>query len=169
MNNGPLFHTAYLNSNLDTFKFVIPGQSAGSVVKYYIAAQDSLGNFVATKPSGGRGLNPPGTTPPDSMLTYNVVTGIAGNTDPYVYSLEQNYPNPFNPVTSIHYQLAEDVQVSLKVYDVTGKEIATLVNRKQNAGNHTIEWNASQYSSGVYFYRLTAGKFTEIRKMILIK
>ncbi len=169
VNNGPLFHTTYVNSNLDTFKFVVPGQSAGSVVKYYIAAQDSLGNFVTTKPSGGRGLNPPGSTPPDSMLTYNVVTGIAGNTEPYVYSLEQNYPNPFNPVTSIHYQLAEDVNVSLKVYDVTGKEIATLVNRKQNAGNHTIEWNASQYSSGVYFYRLTAGKFTEIRKMILIK
>lgn len=169
VNNGSFNYINYNSYNLDTFKFTIPGQIAGANVKYYIAAQDSLGKFVVTKPSRGRGLNPPGTIQPDSLLSYTVITGIASNNEPLKYSLEQNYPNPFNPVTSINYQLAKNSEVILKVFDITGKEITTLVNQKQNAGYYKIEWDASQFSSGVYFYRLTASGFNEIKKMILLK
>jgi|WetSurMetagenome_2_1015567.scaffolds.fasta_scaffold11706_3 hypothetical protein len=169
VNNGPLNFINFNYYNLDTFKFSIPGQSAGASVKYYIAAQDSLGKFVVTKPARGRGLNPPGTIEPDSMMNYAVITGIASNNEPVKYSLEQNYPNPFNPVTSINYQLARNSEVSLKVFDITGKEIAMLVNQKQNAGSYKVEWDASQFSSGVYFYKLIADTFSETKKMILLK
>lgn len=169
VNNGPLNFVNYNYNNLDTFKFTIPGQNSGATVKYYIAAQDSLNKFVVTKPSRGRGLNPPGTIEPDSMLMYTVITGIASNNEPLKYSLEQNYPNPFNPVTYIKYQLAKSSEVKLKVFDISGREIAVLVNQVQNEGQYKVEWNASQFSSGVYFYKLTAGDFSEVKKMILIK
>ncbi|MCU0372201.1 MAG: M20/M25/M40 family metallo-hydrolase [Ignavibacteria bacterium] len=169
VNNGPLNYVIYNYNNLDTFKFTIPGQSAGSTVKYYIAAQDSLGNFVVTKPSRGRGINPPGTTEPDSMINYTVITGIASVNETLVYSLEQNYPNPFNPATSINYQLAANSYVSLKIFDVTGREVAVLVNAKQAAGFYKVEWDASKFSSGVYFYKLVTDNYINTKKMMLIK
>jgi len=169
VNNGPLNFVNYNYFNLDTFKFTIPGQIAGASVKYYIAAQDSLGKFVVTKPSRGRGINPPGTIEPDSMINFSVLTGIANNTEPVKYSLEQNYPNPFNPVTSVSYQLAKNGKVSLIVFDITGKEIDVLVNQNQNAGYYKIQWNASQFSSGVYFYKLITDNYIETKKMILLK
>ena len=85
------------------------------------------------------------------------------------YRLEQNYPNPFNPSTTINYNLPVQQHVSLKVYDVLGNEIATLINVEQNAGSHSIDFNASQLGSGVYFYRLETGNFAETKSMILIK
>jgi len=88
---------------------------------------------------------------------------------PENFSLYQNYPNPFNPVTNIKYQIANNKFVSLKVFDVLGKEIETLVNEKQSAGTYEVNWNASQYPSGVYFYRLDANGFTDTKKMILLK
>ncbi len=93
---------------------------------------------------------------------------------PAVYSLEQNYPNPFNPSTQINFSLAVDSRVSLKVFDVLGRQVAELVNNNLTAGQHNINFNASNLSSGVYFYRLEAkgvnGKnFTSIKKMILTK
>jgi hypothetical protein len=85
------------------------------------------------------------------------------------YELAQNYPNPFNPVTMIRYQIPTAETVSLKVYDVLGKEVATLVSGRQEAGNYAVPFNASGLSSGVYFYRLQAGSFVETRKMMLVK
>jgi hypothetical protein len=169
VNNGSMNFVNYNYYNLDTFKFTIPGQSAGSSVKYYIAAQDSLGRFIATKPSRGRGINPPGTVEPDSLISYSVITGIASNNRNLKYSLEQNYPNPFNITTTINYHLANNSNVSLKVFDITGKEIAVLVNKKQNTGNHKVEWDASQFSSGVYFYKLTTDNYIDTKKMLMIK
>tara|TARA_Y100001935_G_scaffold223573_1_gene199125 strand:- start:23709 stop:26729 length:3021 start_codon:yes stop_codon:yes gene_type:complete len=83
--------------------------------------------------------------------------------------LNQNYPNPFNPSTNISYQLPEHGRVRLTVFDALGREIATLVNGLQNAGNHSVTFDASGLSSGIYFYRLETGNFSTIKKMMLIK
>ena len=88
---------------------------------------------------------------------------------PTTYSLSQNYPNPFNPSTIIKYQLADASQVSLKVYDVMGREVATLVNSYQNKGSYDVTFNATGLSSGIYFYRLNAGGQQFINKMLLMK
>jgi len=85
------------------------------------------------------------------------------------FELAQNYPNPFNPTTTIRYQIPTAETVSLKVYDVLGKEVATLVSGRQEAGNYAVPFNASGLSSGMYFYRLQAGSFVETRKMMLVK
>ena len=88
---------------------------------------------------------------------------------PVEYSLEQNYPNPFNPTTQINYSIRETGLVQLKIYDILGKEVATLVNENKEAGNYSIDFNASELPSGVYIYQLTTPGFTQARKMILAK
>jgi len=99
-----------------------------------------------------------------------IVTGIEDEiTLPISYSLNQNYPNPFNPVTTIKYQIPELSFVTLKVYDVLGNEIATLVNDEKPAGSYEVEFDGTELTSGVYFYRLLAGSFVETKKMILMK
>ncbi len=85
------------------------------------------------------------------------------------YALMQNYPNPFNPTTMIKYNLKETGLVTVKVYDVLGREAATLVNEVQNAGLHTFNFNASHLSSGVYLYQIQSGDFTAVKKMMLVK
>jgi len=80
-----------------------------------------------------------------------------------------NYPNPLNPTTQILYNLPQDCFVTLKVYDISGRQVATLVNSKQSAGNHRIEWDGSNYASGIYFYKLTAGQQTFVKRMTLLK
>jgi hypothetical protein len=85
------------------------------------------------------------------------------------FSLEQNYPNPFNPSTKISYRLPENNFVTLKVYDVLGNEITTLVNEEKSAGNYEVNFNAASLSSGIYSYKLTAGNSSEAKKMILMK
>ncbi len=88
---------------------------------------------------------------------------------PEQYSLGQNYPNPFNPVTVIGYRLSAVSEVELSVYNLIGQKVATLVSEKQNTGSYKVEWDASGFSSGVYYYRITAGSYFEVKKMILIK
>jgi len=95
-------------------------------------------------------------------------------TIPDVFALEQNYPNPFNPSTKIDFSLAVDSKVNLKVFDVLGQEVATLVNTDLVAGIHNVEFNAVSINSGVYFYRIEATgidgtNFTNVKKMILTK
>ena len=91
------------------------------------------------------------------------------NSSPGTYSLEQNYPNPFNPATQIRFTAAHDGFVSLKVYDVLGKEVATLVGAEKTAGSYSVRWDAGNFPSGVYFYRLKTGEFTDTKKLILMK
>ncbi|MCI0449727.1 MAG: T9SS type A sorting domain-containing protein [Chlorobi bacterium] len=88
---------------------------------------------------------------------------------PNDYRLHQNYPNPFNPVTYIKFGMPKNSLVKLVIYDVLGSEIAVLVNEKLTAGEYGVDWDASKYPSGVYFYRLFAGDYTQTKKMVLIK
>ena len=91
------------------------------------------------------------------------------STRPDHYALDQNYPNPFNPTTSIQYQLCEDGFVMLKVYDILGREVTTLVNEQQRAGYYKTSFRPSRLASGVYFYRLQVGSFVDTKKLLLVK
>lgn len=91
------------------------------------------------------------------------------STRPDHYALDQNYPNPFNPTTSIQYQLREDGFVLLKVYDILGREVTTLVNEQQRAGYYKTSFRPSRLASGVYFYRLQVGSFVDTKKLLLVK
>ncbi|MBK7500068.1 MAG: T9SS type A sorting domain-containing protein [Ignavibacteriales bacterium] len=102
----------------------------------------------------------------DTTLT-NV--GDENNSIPTVYRLEQNYPNPFNPTTKIKWQSPSAGYQTLKIYDVLGNEVATLVNEYKNAGSYEVNFDASKVSSGIYFYQLQAGSFIETKKMLLLK
>lgn len=88
---------------------------------------------------------------------------------PQSYSLSQNYPNPFNPSTNIKFQLPGQSFVNIIIFDNLGREISTLVNQELNAGTYKVSWTATNFPSGVYFYKLTAGSYSETKKMILLK
>lgn len=114
-----------------------------------------------------------GTPNSDTLITikYSQITGI-GNYNNHIseYNLYQNYPNPFNPISIIKYQIAKSSFVDLKIYDVLGKEIATLVNKKQNAGVYEVEFNGEKLPSGIYFYSLYIdNNLINTRKMLLVK
>lgn len=103
---------------------------------------------------------------------YGIVTPVEKDENtvhPEKYALEQNYPNPFNPSTTISYSIPENSFVTLKVYDLIGREVASLVNDNQIAGNYKVSFNASRLPSGVYIYKLNAGKFSQSKKLSLIK
>ncbi|MFA7360656.1 MAG: M20/M25/M40 family metallo-hydrolase [Candidatus Kapaibacterium sp.] len=296
------------------YKFMIPGQTTGTKVSYYIAAQDSSGGLTVTSPIGGSGVNPPGSTPPDTVHVYyvlksntfvsttvpkvipanssvrdsiyigqegkikdirvtlninhpnnsevmvvlrkgsevllsligiNLCSGsnfintnfsdtallaISQGTAPYTgyfkgrdtlsrfkninmqgnwiltvydsdpavtgtligwgltiayentvpvilesetvpdkYELIQNYPNPYNPYTKIRFVLPKQGLVTLKIFDILGREVCTLVNEVKQAGTYTVEFNGSGLTSGVYFYRIESGKFSDVKRMVLIK
>jgi len=107
----------------------------------------------------------------DAMYFYysNFVTGINQNKLDVLNFSYQNYPNPFNPTTTITYSLPKSSLVTLKIYDILGKEVATLVNEEKQSGTYHAVWNAREAASGVYFYKLTAGEYSKVNKMILIK
>jgi hypothetical protein len=88
---------------------------------------------------------------------------------PKTYNLYENYPNPFNPETKIKFDLPIDNYVMIKVYNILGKEIYTLVNDFKQAGRYLVSFNGSNLSSGIYYYKITAGNFEQVKKMILIK
>ena len=105
----------------------------------------------------------------DFLGTYNYSNIIEVYIAPASFALLQNYPNPFNPSTRISYQLPINSFVTLKVFDVVGNEIATLVNEEKSAGEYKVDFDASKIGSGIYFYTLSAGEFLQTKKMILIK
>jgi hypothetical protein len=107
------------------------------------------------------------------VINQNYLIGInkIENEVPKYYSLYQNYPNPFNPSTKIKFDISTNskLDVKLVVYDALGREVSVLVNEQLKTGTYEVDWNALSYPSGVYFYKLTAGEFTQTRKMVLIK
>jgi hypothetical protein len=102
--------------------------------------------------------------------SYSALTDVK-DTDmlPDVYMLFQNYPNPFNPVTKIRYQLPEESNVSLKIYNIIGEELAVLVNSMQAAGYYEVSWNGSGLASGFYICRIEAGTYISVKKLVLLK
>jgi hypothetical protein len=107
----------------------------------------------------------------DDLELSGTPTTIADNDNllPKRFKLEQNYPNPFNPTTTIEFSIPEAAQVQLSIYNQLGEKVANLVNDNLTAGIHRIEWQAKNFPSGVYFYKITAGNFSDIRKMVLLK
>ena len=104
------------------------------------------------------------------MLRYENVVSVNNSPEvPKDYSIQQNYPNPFNPTTTLEYNILSPREVSLTIYNLLGQEIVRLVSEVQQAGYHKVIWDASDFASGIYFYRLQAGDFVQTRKMVLLK
>ena len=100
----------------------------------------------------------------------NGITSVVGNNEePVSYSLKQNFPNPFNPETKIEFEIPQKDFVQLIIYDVLGREVAMLMNKELKAGSYNVVWNAEKNGSGVYFYKIKAGDFTDIKRMLLVK
>ncbi len=174
--------------------YIVAGTTNSFGLDYdiYIVKLDAAGNTCANSTSpasvtgnGGTATSPtPTVTTPGFIVTNTTPTFSSGGTVsticaigiqkisneiPDSYALNQNYPNPFNPVTKIKFSLPGKEHVKLIIYDMLGKEIAVLVNEELQAGSYQTEWDASGFSSGVYYYRLTAENYSETKKMVLIK
>jgi len=100
-----------------------------------------------------------------TTISVNQISSIV----PVEYQIFQNYPNPFNPSTNIKFDIPKNSVTKLTVYDITGKELGVLINEKLEAGSYEYNWNASQYSSGVYFYRIESGNYSATKRMLLVK
>ncbi len=112
-----------------------------------------------------------GSAPDLGAFEYNAVDAVSyeSNNAPSSFMLYQNYPNPFNPTTAVSFQLSAFSRVTLKVYDILGKEIETLVSGEKPAGNYIVKFNGSNYPSGIYYYRIQVGNHSAVRKMVLLK
>ncbi len=150
-----------------------PGAYTVSVDKPGYTSTSSLALSQSANPSYTTGGNTMGVVLPSfSLDAVQVVTSVqtqATTVVPSTFTVGQNYPNPFNPSTKFQITLPMAQLVSVKVYDLLGREVTTLVNRQMNAGSSTIEWNAAAMPSGVYFYRVQAGSSSMVRKMLLMK
>lgn len=146
----------------DTFRANIPQQPLNTRIYYYISATSVSGRTIA-KP-----------LPAPSANFRFMVTNVTGIEQiaagiPNKFTLHQNYPNPFNPVTKIKFDIAKNSKVKLIIFDVTGKEVLKITDAFMTAGSYSYQWNASTFASGIYFYKLQADEYSEIKKMILVK
>ena len=144
--------TGYFQIPISNF-FLYDSLSEFQVLSEFIAAQQNIspemeGHIVATRQTS--------VDKDNDLLAHS-------------YELNQNYPNPFNPVTNFKFRIANFELVSLKVFDILGKEVATIVNKELPAGVYKYKWDATGMASGVYLYKLQAGSFVETKKMILLK
>ena len=126
---------------------------------------------IRLQDASGSGVNERLKAGEEVVINNSAINKLIVSSDfiPETYSLEQNYPNPFNPTTKLIYSITRSCLVTLKVFDVLGTEIETLVNEEKPVGTYKLNWNAADLPSGVYFYRLQAGDFLQTRKMILLK
>ncbi|MBK8553322.1 MAG: T9SS type A sorting domain-containing protein [Ignavibacteria bacterium] len=167
---GPYSNYAVVKYDNDGIQQWVAEYNNGGVSLNYIydMALDAEDNVLVTGQSGG------------SMATVKFVQDPTSinhmyNITPAEYKLEQNYPNPFNPTTKINFSIPKQGNVTLKIYDVLGKQVLTLINEIKQIGNYEVEFNARQHgqdinlASGIYFYRIESREFTDIKRMILIK
>ncbi len=148
--------------------------------KNYVDSSASLGTFEFDKGSTGYVRLGDATGIKNEAVIFDAITWkykgpssptlvAFGSTVPNQFSLSQNYPNPFNPATNLQFTVPEARFVSLKIYDLLGKEVATLIGENLNPGSYSVQWDATRYPSGIYFYRLSAGGFTATKRMLLLK
>ncbi len=171
-----------VNSEISINRYTIERESSGTFAE--IGAVNALGNtdttqtyeFIDAPPTGKspeyriRQITNDGAQEVSPVITVNSTTGVVdAGVSPLTYGLSQNYPNPFNPTTLIQFSLPASKLVSLKIFDVLGREVATLINDMRPSGLHHVEWNASAVSSGVYFYELRAGDYRAVKKLIVQK
>jgi hypothetical protein len=168
---------------LDKLKAILPKDTSGEVVTRasdstkvksdpnYPRILPAIWDYWYVKNDGSLGVHNAVYTAAILQASLNTVTGVkqTDNEIPKQYTLAQNYPNPFNPATTISFSIPEASVVTLRVYDVLGNEVATLHRGFLAAGNYKFDWNASTLASGVYYYRLTTDKFTQTKKMLLLK
>ena len=151
---------------------VFMGQCAGAGSGMYVL-QTTLTGIKRTWSVGGCPFVPYAGGDARNLCMGISVSPLSGITPvsniPDKFSLSQNYPNPFNPTTTINFSIPKSGFVTLKVYNVLGKEVASLVNEIKNAGSYAVDFSGSELTSGTYFYRIEAGDFTDVKKMILLK
>jgi hypothetical protein len=150
-----------------SFAKVVVDLASDTVIQTFTAG----GTSVATTADGSRFFVTDSYNGTVRVYKKTNPTGVKNNTAsiPSGYGLSQNYPNPFNPTTVIAYQIGATGHVTLKVFDMLGREVKTLIDEGQNAGSHSATFDANTLPSGVYFYRLQAGAFMETKKLILLK
>ncbi len=162
----------YTTNNIkgQVFKFGIRGSDneSGFGLNHLENISDQETTFTIDAQFGS--INPNFYNRWDYDLRKPILTGVEDlGGVPLVYSLEQNYPNPFNPSTKIEFSIPATSQVELKIYSILGQEVTTLVNETLKVGKHSVRFDAGNFASGVYFYRLTAGDFVSTKKMLLLK
>ena len=149
------------DGTLIVFKYVVNRQ-----LSYGDTSQVAISDIYASNSQ----LSKVNVIPQNGKVIISNITSVGQeNNIPKEYSLSQNYPNPFNPSTLIEYSLKNNGKVTINIYNVLGEQVTSLVNGYQAAGNYKIVWNASRFSSGIYFYRINSGDFNQIKKMVLIK
>jgi hypothetical protein len=153
-NKGIFLNSFQLNPIATSYSFT-PGRAG-----YRYSATDSCFNIMST--GNGAGLYA-------LSGCSGAVTNAGNNNIPVKFDLKQNYPNPFNPVTKISFAIPKQGLVTLKIFNILGQEVATLVNEVKIAGEYMVDFNASGFTSGVYFYKLESNEFSDIKKMMLIK
>lgn len=177
-NSYSAFYANNVNAINGAFGVVLPNILPNGIrrIEQKSLTNDSLIAFATDEdgiwPSGASTINPSGGTTA-IILTSSDVNAFTSVNDKDIimqeYNLAQNYPNPFNPTTTISFSLPKAGLVKLSIYNILGKEISVPVNEYLGAGMHSIQFNASNLSSGVYFYRLTVGSFSDTRRMLIIK
>jgi hypothetical protein len=156
LSGGELTHSSaitYVSPKTISFSYTAPS-SAGTDTLYATIDRGYSGQWAWT---------------PNKGIKVYTLAGISNTEIPVKFYLSQNYPNPFNPVTRINYGIAKPSNVKISIYNLLGKEVASLVNEFQQAGNYFVNFDASKLSTGVYYYRMEAGEFTEVKKMTLVK
>ncbi|MFA5403869.1 MAG: choice-of-anchor V domain-containing protein [Ignavibacteria bacterium] len=142
----------------------------GPTTKTFTFTAPSTPGVVTMYACGAAGTGtPPWNNAPNKTIVVKTTTGIENSNTPFTFDLSQNYPNPFNPITKIDYQIAKTSIIKLTVYNILGNKIVELVNKKQDAGNYSVDFDGSKLSSGTYIYKIEAGNFTSIKKMLMIK
>lgn len=156
---------------LSSGEIVHSAKFTGATTKTFTLTAPSTPGSITIYVTGAGGTNPPNWNHGSNFtVTVTPVSGISNNSEiPSEFSLSQNYPNPFNPSTNISFSLPKSEFVNLSVYDLSGKLVDELVNSNLEAGKYTTNWSASDLSSGVYFYKITAGDFVDVKKLTLIK
>ena len=160
--NQSLYYDGQLKYN-----FAVPQLASGRWFYFYFTYTDNTGGSFREPLSGSYAFQYGQTN-----ISTSTITGIVEQNPgalPSKYSLSQNYPNPFNPGTSFNYTIPVSGNVSIKIYNILGQEVAKVFQGFQKAGNYTANFNASKLSSGVYLYRLQSGQFSEVKKMLLMK